>query len=130
MTVPHLNPATSLVESTNTQFQYEAQEKLTEQLEREYGQVGEYGLGRSWPVVRAGEELACGAGWGRSWPVVRVGGGVGLWCGLGKSWPVVQAGEELARGAGWGGVGPWCGLGRSWPVVWAGEELACGAGWR
>ena len=38
--VPHMNPATSLVESANTQFQYETQEKLTGELEREYGQVG------------------------------------------------------------------------------------------
>eukprot|EP00731_Ephydatia_muelleri_P018195 Em0011g235a len=38
VTVPRMNPAFSLVESTNTQFQYETQEKLTGQLEREYGQ--------------------------------------------------------------------------------------------
>lgn len=39
VTVPQMNPALSLVESTNTQFQYETQEKLIGQLEREYGQV-------------------------------------------------------------------------------------------
>ena len=54
VTVPRMNPAFSLVESTNTQFQYETQEKLTGQLEREYGQVR--------PLLWTGDEYSMGLG--------------------------------------------------------------------